>query len=397
MLTAANDASGAVNTSNPMSSPSCSFSKMGISLQDDDWAVPSFTKKLIKEEPLLKPNPKRFVLFPIQYHQIWQAYKSSEAKFWSAEEVELSDDAEGWQRLPGKERTFVLQCLALLATGDGGDLVTRLSEEVQIPEARCFYGFQIMQKHVHLELINVLLDLFQTKPEIDRDVSLSVVTELSSLSKRSAWLATHVLESDEHFGVRIAAVAIFMNVFMSSVIAALLHLTRPGELRNQSTAQTPLPGLIRALAKIQRDIAQYDVFCGLINRNLVNRPSLDTIHRFTADAVSIEKQLITELFEMFGKTLSLASRPLELPRLHKYVQVTADRTLTRLGLAKLYNTPIISGLPDIDTILKEEKDIEDHSNQMMGHGGRANGNTAQKGSGDVGMNVRQEFTLEADF
>ena len=156
----------------------------------------------------------------------------------------------GWQTLPGKQRTFVLQCLALLATGDGGDLITRLSEEVQISEARCFYGFQIMQKHVHLELISVILDLLHTEPKVDRDVSLSAIQAVSSLPKRSAWLATHIIESDEHFGVRNAAVAIFMNVFMSSVVASLLHLTKPGEKRTHCTAHTPLPGLIRALAKV---------------------------------------------------------------------------------------------------------------------------------------------------
>ena len=100
---------------------------------------------------------------------------------------------------------------------------------------------------------------------------------------------------------------------------------------------------------------------------------------------------------MFGQTVTLVSHPVDLSRLHNYIEVVADRTLTRLGLAKLYNTAAMSALPDIDTVLKEEKEMEDYSNQMMGNSSKSNANSAQKGSGDVGMNVRQEFTLNDDF
>ncbi|TPX38158.1 ribonucleoside-diphosphate reductase [Synchytrium microbalum] len=373
----------------PRKQLSNNISKLAL---DEDWDdVGAITKSKLasyKEEAILKHNPKRFVLFPIQYHEIWQGYKNCEAKFWSAEEIELSDDAEGWNKLSGKERTFVLQCLSLLGTGDGGDNINRLNSEIQIPEARCFYGFQIMQRHVHLELIGVLTDLFSTRPD-DREIGLTAIKELSAVQKRSAWLATHVLESDEHFSNRNAAVAIFMNVFMCTIGAALLHLTRPGEKRTHCTPNTPLPGMIRALAKVQRDIDTYDAFCNLVARHMVNRPTQQIIHRLTADAVAIEKQLITELFGLFGGSVKLVSTTLDLARLTKYVEVVADRALVRLGLAKLYNTDPASALPEIDTVLKEEKDKEEQASGAV--------STGAVTKTDASMNTRQEFSISEDF
>ncbi|KAJ3065191.1 Ribonucleoside-diphosphate reductase subunit M2, partial [Podochytrium sp. JEL0797] len=125
--------------------------------------------KPLADEPLLKANNKRFVLFPIMYSKIWLAYKNAEAKFWSAEEVEFFEDADDFAKTSAKERACIQHALAAMSVNDllAGDepLISRLSDEIQVPEARCFFGFQIMQKNIHAEVLNVLLDVFSKSPE----------------------------------------------------------------------------------------------------------------------------------------------------------------------------------------------------------------------------------------
>jgi ribonucleoside-diphosphate reductase subunit M2 len=122
-----------------------------------------------QDEPLLRPNPRRFVLFPIKFHEVWQMYKKAEASFWTAEEVDLSKDMHDWEnRLSKDERYFISHILAFFAASDGivnENLLERFSNEVQIPEARCFYGFQIMIENVHSEMYSLLIDTYVKEPE----------------------------------------------------------------------------------------------------------------------------------------------------------------------------------------------------------------------------------------
>ena len=115
------------------------------------------------EEPLLKENPRRFVILPIQYGDIWQMYKKAEASFWTAEEVDLSKDLKDWENLKDDERYFVSHVLAFFAASDGivnENLVERFMKEVQVPEVRCFYGFQIAMENIHSEMYSLLIDTF---------------------------------------------------------------------------------------------------------------------------------------------------------------------------------------------------------------------------------------------
>jgi len=121
-----------------------------------------------QDEPLLRPNPRRFVLFPIKFHEVWQMYKKAEASFWTAEEVDLSKDMQDWDnKLSEDERYFISHILAFFAASDGivnENLLERFSNEVQIPEARCFYGFQIMIENVHSEMYSLLIDTYVKEP-----------------------------------------------------------------------------------------------------------------------------------------------------------------------------------------------------------------------------------------
>jgi ribonucleotide reductase beta subunit family protein with ferritin-like domain len=135
-------------------------------------------KTEFKPEPVLIENNKRFVLFPIQYNDIWQAYKSLESKFWTAEDVELSDDVQGFHDLQGKAKSHVLQCLSLvLVNSRHQNIPYQLSSEIQVPEARCFYGFEIMQTSIHQELAGLMMDqLTKDQQELRNDTVDLVAT-----------------------------------------------------------------------------------------------------------------------------------------------------------------------------------------------------------------------------
>lgn len=126
--------------------------------------VASISKEMQAAEPLLKENPARFVLFPLQYPEVWKLYKKAEASFWTAEEIDLQQDLTDWKtRLNDDERHFVSHVLAFFAASDGivlENLAARFMTEVTIPEARCFYGFQIAIENIHSETYSLLIDTY---------------------------------------------------------------------------------------------------------------------------------------------------------------------------------------------------------------------------------------------
>lgn len=116
-------------------------------------------------EPLLKPNPQRFVLFPIVMNDVWEFYKKAVASFWTVEEVDLTKDMNDWNNLKAGERHFISYVLAFFAASDGivlENLLSRFSQEVQIPEVRCFYGLQIAIENIHSEMYSLLIDTYIT-------------------------------------------------------------------------------------------------------------------------------------------------------------------------------------------------------------------------------------------
>lgn len=150
-------------------------------------AEKSTQQEIDQMEPLLRPNPQRFVLFPIQYHDIWQMYKKAEASFWTAEEVDLSKDLKDWDNLQDGERHFISHVLAFFAASDGivnENLVERFAQEVQVPEARCFYGFQIAMENVHSEMYSLLIDTY-VRDSAKRAHLFNAVETLPCVGKKS--------------------------------------------------------------------------------------------------------------------------------------------------------------------------------------------------------------------
>ncbi|KAJ3047351.1 Ribonucleoside-diphosphate reductase subunit M2, partial [Rhizophlyctis rosea] len=303
-------------TATDPSQPPNVVSTFGKLTLDSDWDKPMDSQEQYAEEPILKENPKRFVLFPIQYHEVWQAYKNAEAKFWSAEEIELSDDAEGWDHLPGKSRAFITHAIALLAANDaliGADIISPFSDELQIPEGRCFFGFQIMQRNIHAELFTVILEMFCKGGE-EREYVFKTVSELPSTSKKAGWVARHITDTPTHYSLRILALALYVSISHSALYASLFHIAKPAASSTSSTSssqprtawtggsndESPLPGTIRALSKQHRDHVRYYDFCVIVSKLLVNKPNPAEVQQMAAELVSVEESLIDDLFGICG-------------------------------------------------------------------------------------------------
>ncbi|XP_022223709.1 ribonucleoside-diphosphate reductase subunit M2 [Drosophila obscura] len=274
-------------------------------------------------EPLLKENPRRFVIFPIQYHDIWQMYKKAEASFWTVEEVDLSKDATDWARLTDNERYFISHVLAFFAASDGivnENLVERFSQEVQITEARCFYGFQIAMENVHSEMYSVLIDTYIREPK-ERDYLFNAVETMPAVKRKADWALSWISSKSANFAERIIAFAAVEGIFFSGSFASIFWLKKRGLM----------PGLTFSNELISRDEGLHCDFAVLMYQHLVQRPKRERIIEIIRDAVEIEQEFLTEALpcNLIGMNCVLMSQ---------YIEFVADRLLMELGVGKIYNT-----------------------------------------------------------
>ncbi|NXE59888.1 RIR2B reductase, partial [Calcarius ornatus] len=199
----------------------------------------------LDEEPLLRKNPRRFVIFPIQYPDIWKMYKQAQASFWTAEEVDLSKDLPHWNKLKADEKYFISHVLAFFAASDGivnENLVARFSQEVQIPEARCFYGFQILIENVHSEMYSLLIDTYIKDPK-KRDFLFNAIETMPCVKKKADWALKWIEDRESTFGERVVAFAAVEGIFFSGSFAAIFWLKKRGLM----------PGLTFSNELISRD------------------------------------------------------------------------------------------------------------------------------------------------
>ncbi|KAI8922622.1 ferritin-like superfamily [Entophlyctis helioformis] len=343
-------------------------------------------------EPLLIPNPKRFVLFPIQYHDIWNAYKNAEANFWSAEEVEMSDDLDGFESLSRKEQSFVMQVVGIMCIGHGisyEDILSRFSDEIQAPEARCFFGFHIMQKNIHMELCTVLLDMFCPSVQ-QRDDLMDALIELTSHQLRIDWIKRHMTESTDRFSTRIVALAVFEAVLRSTARDVVLYVAGPETAALPPTARDPhpLPGLINAVYRIHDDHQQYVGFAATLKGRLFNQPDTRAVHDMVRDAMNVEYALIDDLFQLSGGTIAINGHTASKTDLMRRAQFTADQCLARLGVPTLYK--VQDPLPWIPQLLVREGKKNERNEQM------SSTVVPVQNTPSASM-IDQAFTLDEDF
>ena len=256
---------------------------VGKTSTDNDKSKTEVTKT---EEPLLMENPRRFVILPIQYGDIWQMYKKAEASFWTAEEVDLSKDVKDWETLKEDERYFVSHVLAFFAASDGivnENLVERFMKEVQVPEARCFYGFQIAMENIHSEMYSLLIDTF-IKEADERERLFNAIETVPAVKKKADWALKWIGNEAASYSERVVAFASVEGIFFSGSFAAIFWLKKRGLM----------PGLTFSNELISRDEGLHTDFACLMFRHLVNKSIQDRIYEIVKDTVSIKCEFLTK-------------------------------------------------------------------------------------------------------
>ncbi|XKL63212.1 hypothetical protein PGB90_005576 [Kerria lacca] len=287
-------------------------------------AIMGYKKKFDPElEPLLKENPGRFVVFPIKYHDIWKMYKKAEASFWSVEEVNLDKDLRDWDRLKPEEKKFISHILAFFAASDGivnENLVERFSQEVQITEARFFYGFQIAMENVHSEMYSLLIETY-VKDANEKKFLFNAIETMPCVKKKADWALRWIADKEATFGERIIAFAAVEGIFFSGSFAAIFWLKKRGLM----------PGLTFSNELISRDEGLHTDFACLLFKHLVQKPSVEEIIEIISDAVIIEQEFLTEALpvSMIGMNSNL---------MKNYIEFVADRLLIELNCPKIYKS-----------------------------------------------------------
>ncbi|KAH7916209.1 ribonucleotide reductase small subunit [Hygrophoropsis aurantiaca] len=287
---------------------------------NDNEACPSE-----ETEPLLAPSQHRFVLFPIQHHEIWSMYKKAQASFWTAEEMDLSSDILDWNtRLTDNERFFISHILAFFAASDGivnENLVERFSNEVQIAEARCFYGYQIMIENVHSETYSLLIDTL-IKDVNEREYLFDAIETIPCVKRKADWALRWISDKGSTFGERLVAFAAVEGIFFSGSFASIFWLKKRGLM----------PGLAFSNELISRDEGMHTDFACLLFGYLKRRPHPDVIQKIITQAVRIEQDFLTDALPV-----GLIGMNAEL--MNQYIEFVADRLLVDLGNPKVYASP----------------------------------------------------------
>jgi ribonucleoside-diphosphate reductase beta chain len=274
-----------------------------------------------QDEILLKENKDRFVLFPIKYDKIWAMYKQSVNSFWTAEEVDLSADQKDWEKLSDGERHFITNVLAFFAASDGivnENLAVNMMNAVQLPEARCFYGFQIMIENIHSEMYSLLIDTYVKDPA-EKHRLFNAIETVPCVTKKAEW-ALRWIENGS-FAERLVAFAAVEGIFFSGSFCSIFWLKKRGLM----------PGLATSNEFISRDEGMHcDFACllyGMLEHKLTEQQVVDLIK----SAVEIEQEFVTDALPvaLIGMNAKLMSQ---------YIEFVADRLLNSLGYNKIYNS-----------------------------------------------------------
>jgi ribonucleoside-diphosphate reductase subunit M2 len=272
-------------------------------------------------EPLLEENPDRFCMFPIKYRDVWEMYKKAEASFWTAEEVDLSSDYAHWEKLTADEKHFVSHILAFFAGSDGivlENLGQRFMGEIQIPEARAFYGFQIAIENIHSEMYSLLLETYIKDPK--QKYHLFHAMDTVPVVKRKGDWALKWIGSEASFAERLVAFAVVEGIFFSGSFCSIFWLRKRGIM----------PGLTFSNELISRDEGLHCDFACLLYAHLNNKLDPERLTQIVVEGVGIEKEFVCEAL------------PVNLIGMNKewmaqYIEFVADRLLVALGCEKHFH------------------------------------------------------------
>lgn len=274
------------------------------------------------EEPLLTAQNQRFTMFPIRYKSIWEMYKKAEASFWTAEEVDLSTDVQHWEKLSDSEKHFISHVLAFFAASDGivlENLAARFLNDVQVPEARAFYGFQIAMENIHSEMYSQLLETF-IKDSQEKNRLFNAIDTIPCISNKAKWCLDWI-QSPMSFAVRLVAFACVEGIFFSGSFCAIFWLKKRGLM----------PGLTFSNELISRDEGLHCDFACLLYSLLQKKLPVEKVYQIVHEAVEIETEFVCKSLpcDLIGMNSNLMSQ---------YIQFVADRLLVTLGCERRYKT-----------------------------------------------------------
>ena len=271
---------------------------------------------------ILRENPNRFVVFPIQHHDIWSFYKKAEASFWTAEEIDLNEDVIHFNKLNDGERHFIKNVLAFFAASDGivnENLAQNFVNEVQYPEAKFFYGFQIMMENIHSETYSLLIDTY-VKDSQEQHKLFNAIETIPCVKKKAEWALKWI--KSPNFAERLIAFAAVEGIFFSGSFCSIFWLKKRGLM----------PGLSFSNELISRDEGLHcDFACHLYNEHIQNKISEERIGEMLESALLIEKEFITDSLpvDLIGMNCSL---------MKTYLEYVTDRLLVSLKCKKIYNS-----------------------------------------------------------
>jgi ribonucleoside-diphosphate reductase beta chain len=297
-----------------------------------------YTKRK-KEEALLKPNPTRFVIFPIAQHKVWEMYKKAENSFWTAEELDLTRDRPHWDALKPEEQHFIKHVLAFFAASDGivnENLAMNFMKEVQWAEARCFYGFQIAMENIHSETYSLLIDTY-IKDSAEKHHLLNAIETIPCVKRKAEWAIKWMESEEADFASRLMAFAAVEGIFFSGAFCAIFWLKERGIL----------PGLTTSNELISRDEGLHTEFACLLYSYLTHKLSKTKAHKMIREAVKCEKEFIIDALPcmLIGMNAKMMSQ---------YLEYVADRLLVQLGYPKIWNAA--NPFPFMERIALEGKD-----------------------------------------
>lgn len=274
------------------------------------------------KEPLLTPDDKRFVMFPIKHDDIWKMYKTQIDCFWRAEEIDLTKDITHWETLNADEKYFISMILAFFAASDGivlENLAVRFMNEIQISEARAFYGFQIAMENIHSQTYSLLIESY-IKNEEEKHKFFNAIEHFPCIKKKSDWAQKWIHDNRSSFATRLVAFACVEGIFFSGSFCSIFWLKKRGLM----------PGLTFSNELISRDEALHCEFAVLLYSKLVKKLSKAKIHEIIKDAVDIETEFICDALpcRLIGMNSDMMTQ---------YIKYVADRLSVQLGYDKIYN------------------------------------------------------------
>jgi ribonucleoside-diphosphate reductase subunit M2 len=275
-----------------------------------------------QSEPLLAPDDNRFVMFPIQHNDVWEMYKKQVDCFWRAEEIDLTKDLINWDSLNRDERFFISMILAFFAASDGivlENLATRFMNDVQLSEARAFYGFQIAMENIHSQTYSLLIETY-IKDKDEKHRLFNAITNFPCIKKKSDWAQKWIRDNRSSFATRLVAFACVEGIFFSGAFCSIYWLKKRGLM----------PGLTFSNELISRDEALHCEFAVLLYSKLLKKIDKARIHEIIKEAVEIETEFICDALpcRLIGMNSDMMTQ---------YIKFVADRLCVQLGYKKIYN------------------------------------------------------------